>query len=312
MAEIRLPLSITYETKGVTPISDVIEALTAVDALTKDAVSVLPSLFPGLHVEKCSLNVRSLTQESPLRELFFISIFLAYQDDLEREVPALLEDFFKVTVSDKYDTLVTVAFLAVVFYGAGLAIDAVKKTFVDSLPRSKFDELAQALALETGKPAAEIRKIIETRFGKPAAARRLVAASKRLFAPSQRDKNAPVVFDRDRVPSEVVREIPYPGDSDQKADFDRYTPLIEVDLELHAQDRDRASTGWAAVARSISGDRLKVRVVEPVQPSDLWGKNEVTADIVLVSKLTSSGYVPSEIQITELHPRVEGSSRQSN
>lgn len=284
---------------------DVIEALLAVDALVRDAVSVMPSLIEGLRIEECSLNVRSLTQESPLRELFFISIFLAFQEELEREVPMLLEDIFDIAVSDKYDTIVTVAFLAVAFYGAGLAVDAARKAFSDSLPRAKFEELVQVLALETGKAPSDVRTIIEARFAKPAPAKRLVSAAKRLFIPSQRDKNAAVVIDRDRVPSEVIREIPYPKPNEAAADFDRFTPYHGVELDLHAQDRDRAATGWAAVASSISPERLKVRVMDPVQPGDLWGQDKATADIVLVSKLTSNGYVPSEIQITSLHSKVE-------
>ena len=300
MSEIRLPLSITYETEGVTPVADVIAALQATDALVKDAASLLPSLIDGLQVERCSLNVRSLTQESPLREIFFISLFLAFQDDLEREVPSVLDKFLDIKLSDDYDTLVTVAVLAVAFYGAGLAIDAVKKTFADSLPRDKFEELVQVLAAETGKPAADIRNIIHARFGKPSAAKRIVKSAKGVFRPSQRDKNAPMVVDRGRIPSEVIREIPYPGDSDQDADFDRYTPHKAVPLELHAQDRDRSATGWAAVAPSISENRLKARVMKPVQPSALWGHDKIVADVVVVSKLTSSGYTPSEIQITDI------------
>ena len=235
MAEIRLPLSITYETEGTTPIADVIEALAAVDALTEDAVALMPSLIGGVRIEKHSVNVQSLTQGSPLREVFFISIFLAFQEELEREVPMLAEELFNLNVSDKFETLLTVALLAVAFYGVSIAIDVAKKTFSDSLPRAKFEELIQLLASETGKPASDIRKIIEARFGKPSAVRRLVSFSKKLFTPSQKDKNAPVVFDRDRVTSDVIREIPYQGDSDQQTDYDRYTPYEGVALELHAQ-----------------------------------------------------------------------------
>lgn len=300
MAEIRLPLSITYETQGVTPVADIIAALQATDALTKDAVSLMPSLFDGLRIEQCYLNVRSLTQESPLKEIFFISVFLTYQEDLEREVPTLLKDMFNITVSDKHDTLVTVAVLAIAFYGASLAIDAVKKSFTDSLPRQKFEDLIQVMASETGRPASDIRAIIESKFSKPASAKRLASAAKQLFLPSQRDQNAPVVFDRDRIATETIREIPYPGDSDQKVDFDRYIPTDGVVLELHAQDRDRAATGWAAVAQGISEKRLKVRLMEPLQPSDLWGLDEVVANVVVVSKLTSEGYAPAEVQIVEL------------
>lgn len=41
-------------------------------------------------------------------------------------------------------------------------------------------------------------------------------------------------------------------------------------------------------------------VIHQGRPSDLWQKERVTADIVLASKLTSDGYVPSEIQITAI------------
>lgn len=215
MAEIRLPLSITYETEGVTPVADVIVALQSTEAIARDAVSLLPSLIDGLKIEKSSLNVRVLSQESPLKELFFISLFVVYQDELVAEVPPMLEELFNISTPEKYDTLVTVAFLAVAFYGAGLAIDAVKKAFSDSLPRQKYEELIAVLASETDKPAADIRAILDAKFGKPAAVKRVVLAAKNLFRPSQNDKNASVVFDRDRIPPEIIREIPYPGDSDK-------------------------------------------------------------------------------------------------
>ena len=298
MSEIPLPLSITYETEGVTPVADVITALQATEALVKDAASVLRRFIDGLQVEKCSLNVRPLTQESPLREIFFISLFLAFQEDLEREVPSVLEDLFDISFSDDYDTLVTVAVLAIAFYGVGLAVDAVKKTFADSLPKEKFEDLVQVLAAETGKPAADIRNIIHARFGKPSAARRLVKSAKGVFLPSQRNKNAPMIVDRDRIPTEMIREVPYPGDSDQETDFDRYNPHTAVPLVLHAQDRDRSATGWAAVAPSVSESRLKLRVMDPIKPSALWGYDKIVADVVVVSKLTANGYTPSEIQIT--------------
>ena len=236
-----------------------------------------------------------------------LALVVAFQGDLQDEVPPLLEDIFKIGVSEKYDTLVTVVFMIVVFYGAGMAIDAVKKAFTESLPKSKLEELVNTLALETGRSAADIRNIVEARFAKPAAVRRLLKETKNLFLPSQKDKNAPITFDRDIVDSETIRQIPYPGDEDDLPDFNRYKPYSTVELELHAQDRDRSATGWAAVAPSVSGERLKVRVMEPVTPSDLWQKDRVIADIVVVEKLTANGYQPTEIQITSVIDLGEGS-----
>ena len=115
MTEIRLPLSIVYQTEGVTPVSDIISALQATDDLVKDAVSLLPSLYGGLKIEQSSLNVRTLSQESPLREYFLLSLIVAFQDDLSEEVPAMLEDLFNITVDERFDTIVTVLFMIVVF-----------------------------------------------------------------------------------------------------------------------------------------------------------------------------------------------------
>jgi hypothetical protein len=173
-----------------------------------------------------------------------------------------------------------------------------------------LNELIELLSLETGKPASDIRKIVEARFQKPAAVKRLVRESKRFFLPSQKDRNAPISLDRELITREIVGEVPYPGDSDMDQDFDRYMPHEMISLELHAQDKDKTAVGWAAIADGISDKRLKVRIVDPVQTSDLWQKEEVTADIVVVSKLTSDGYVPSEIQITAVHSTSEVQSGQ--
>jgi len=310
MTEIRLPLSITYETRIPTSVADVIVALQAAEAISKDAVSLLPSLIDGLQVDECSLNVHSLTEGS-LKEALFLALLFTYQADLAEEVPPMIEDLFKITVSDKYDTIATVAFLVVLFYGAGLAIDVAKKAFTDSLPRAKLNDLIDLLALETGKSSADVRKIVESRFQKPAAAKRVVTEAKRFFQPSQKDRNAPITFDRDTVDSATVKEVPYSAERDKPQDFDRYTPHNAVTLEMHAQDRDKSATGWAAIAPEISEKRMKVRVMDPVMPSEIWGQDQITADVVVVSKLTSDGYAPSELQITAIYPTGEDQSAQS-
>lgn len=238
MPELRLPLSITYETEGVTPVEDVITALQATDALTRDAVSLLPSLIDGLKVEKSSLNVRSLSQESPLREIFFLAIFATWQSKLEEETPQMIEDVFKITVSDYYDTIVTVVFLIVAFYGVGMAIDAAKKMVTPSLPRDRYHELADLLARQTNRTPNEIERIVSSHFEKPSAPKRLVTQAKRVFLPSQRDGNAPMTVDRDRVGSDLIRQVPYSQGNEKASDFDRYTPYSDVELEIHAMDRD--------------------------------------------------------------------------
>lgn len=306
MAEIRLPLSITYGTEGATPVADIIEALHATNALVGDTVALLPSFVPGIRIEESSLNVRILSQESPLREAFFIALLLTYQEDLQSEVPRMIEDLFQITVSDKYDTIATVVFLIVLFYGTALAIDAVKKAVTPSLPRERFQDLAKVLAAQTGRSIESIEDVLRAHFEKPSAAQRLLGSAKKFFLPSQRDKNAPVRIDRENLDRDFVREVPYPSAVEKKSDFDRYTPYSGAEVELHAKDRDKAATGWAATVPGLVDARTKLRVMSPIQPSELWGKDALTADIVVVSKLTANGYVPAEVQILRVVNSDEG------
>ena len=104
MAEIRLPLSIVYEIDHAPSVSEVIDALKAAEAIASDAASLLPSLIDGLEVERASLNVHSLTEGS-LREALFVALLVTYQSELSGDVPGVIEDLFKITVSEKYDTL---------------------------------------------------------------------------------------------------------------------------------------------------------------------------------------------------------------
>ena len=66
MAEIRIPISITYETIGITPVQKVIEGLQASEAVAGEAIELLPSFVPGLTVEASVIGVSRISQESPL------------------------------------------------------------------------------------------------------------------------------------------------------------------------------------------------------------------------------------------------------
>ena len=50
---------------------------------------VLPAFIDGLSVEKLEIKVREIAQESPLREVFAAALLVAFQKQLEAEVPNL-------------------------------------------------------------------------------------------------------------------------------------------------------------------------------------------------------------------------------
>ena len=52
--------------------------------------------------------------------------------------------------------------------------------------------------------------------------------------------------------------------------------------------------------KGLNDKRLKMKVMEPLSASSLWGRDTVFGDVVIVSKLTPDGFVPSEIHLTSI------------
>lgn len=212
----------------------------------------------------------------------------------------MLENLLGITVSDKYDTLVTVAFLAVVFYSISFAKDAAMKLVGEHVLAKKLDELIGILARQTGQSRDEVRAVLDSKFSKPALIKKWVSDSIDFFRPSKNAGNVPILVGGAEIDRETVMAVPAPILPDAIKDFDRYTPYSSVPVQIHAMDKDKGSTGWAAVVPEVSEKRFKMKVLPPLSPADLFGKSEIVGSIVVVSKLTANGFVPSEIHLTAI------------
>ena len=164
--EILLPHRVEYLVEGHVPIEDVIGSLQAQQRVVAAFGDLLGELLDGVTVEKAELRVRSISTGS-LKEAFFVALFLVYQSELKKEVPAMIEKWLGLPVDDRYDTLVTVGVLLLLFYGADYAY----KRYTDQLGsdrlRKQLDHFISELSHLSGKSEAEVRKIVETYFAKP-------------------------------------------------------------------------------------------------------------------------------------------------
>ena len=228
------------------------------------------------------------------------SIVVATQEDLIDGVSALANDVFGVEVAPQYETLLTLVVLVVLFYGVALAKDIVSGMVLDGAAKRKFDLLIGDLACSSGKSPDDIRKVLDARYAKPGPVKSLVKASVDFFLPSMREGNRAVMMDHDRIEPEIVGEIPFAQDVSEDKDFKKFDPMKAVPLSLHAQDIDKSTTGWAAIPEGVTEKRLRLKLIHPVVPDQLWGKSKVTGDIVLISKLTAKGYQPDEIHLTSV------------
>jgi hypothetical protein len=129
--QVDLPFTVEYLTPGVVPLGEVIDSLIALQSLIEEGGSNLPLFVSGLQIEAIRVNVRSIIQESPLREVFLVSLFLAFQKDLEAEIPAMVEHITGQPIPEGFETLVTLSVLIALFYGAGYIKDIVTRTTLD-------------------------------------------------------------------------------------------------------------------------------------------------------------------------------------
>ncbi len=299
MPELTVPHLVQYDTPQPVPISDLIASLNGLQATAGEVGALLESCVNGLKVEKVSVSVRSISQESPLREWFIITLMVTYQSDLSKELPVLLEELFGVDIPDNYDTLVTVSSLVVIFY----ILDATYRKVIGadaSVQMARMlDGLIKELANSTGCSEDKIREFLRDRYDK-GRLRKLVNAAIGFFRPSKRQNNVSAKVGSRIISKEVMREIPGDVAEDVHEPETSSHQYSNVEIELHAQDRDRAKQGWAAVVPAISDARVKMQIFPPIQPEDVWTHQKIRGDIIAVFRDDGGDLTPTQYHLIRL------------
>lgn len=289
--------SVRYLTDDPVPIRDIIASLQGVEATINEMARLLPIFIDGLQVEKVEIKVRQVAQESPLRELFAVALFLAFQKQLEDEVPQLITDATGMIIPDRFDTVVTVLTLIIVFYGAGALKDLVFGQGQGGAAQAQLDGLIAELATDIGKPEKYIRDTLAERYAEKTLWRRLANATSRFFAPSKRQDSAPVEFNGRFIPQDVVRDVPAEFLVEDASDEHPSRTFTNVLLELHAQDRDHSGRGWAAVVEGVSGQRLRMKLMTEVSAAELWNRDRVRGDVTVIYEKIGIDLVPREVHL---------------
>ena len=77
--------------------------------------------------------------------------------------------------------------------------------------------------------------------------------------------------------------------------------LSDVEIEIHAQDVDSARQGWAATIPGHVDKRKKMQIFPPVKPDDIWTKERVRGDVVIVSERQDDGeLLPTMIHLLRI------------
>lgn len=291
---------IRYDVDDPVPIAEIIESLQAVDVLLRETTAFLPSLFPGLHVEQTEIRVRSVAQESPLREAFVVALLASYQDELSRDVPHAFERITGQTMPADLHTTITVLALILAFYG----VDALRRVVLgsgdDGPSKKKLDDLVKELAQTTGHSEKSIHDKLDDRYGQKTAWKRLTEASGRFFKPSKRQGNSPVQVNDRKITHEEIADVPHDYVLDHAAEAEAFRSFADVNLELHAQDRDHSGQGWAAHVPGVTAKRIKLRLMPGVHASDLWNRDQARGDITVSYQRNGQHLVPKAISLDRL------------
>lgn len=288
---------VRYLTDDPVPIRDIIASLQGAETAIREAGRLLPLLLDGVQVEKVEIKVREVAQESPLRELFVIAMFVAFQDQLEEEVPQLITDATGMIIPDRFDTVVTVLTLIVVFYGAGALKDLVFGKGEDGAARVQLDGLIAEIAPQIGKSESQVRDVLDERYKDRTMWRRLANTTSRFFAPSKQQNSAPMEVNGRKIERPAVQDVPAEFLVDDASDANPSRFFRDARIELRAEDKDHTGRGWAAIVKTVSENRLRVKLMEDVSAADLWGKNIITGDISVIYDKVGAEMVPKELHL---------------
>jgi hypothetical protein len=289
--------AVRYVTSDPVPIRDIIQSLQGVETILEEMAHVLPKLVDGLQVQSIEVRVREIAQESPLRELFLVSLFLAFQQDLEDEIVTNVESLTGYRLPNNIDTMVTVLAMVLLFYGVGAIKDFVVGKYAPGPSQRMLTGLIGELAHDTGKSPEHIRETLDERYGDKTLWKRITDATSGFFGPSKRQDSAPIEINDRNIDRETVQDVPAQYLLEHETDVKLARPFENVVLELHAKDRDHSGKGWAAIPHGISDQRLKLKLMEDVSAADLWGRDTVRGDIIVVYEKVGAEMIPKAVHL---------------
>ncbi|MCS6759947.1 MAG: hypothetical protein MO852_14160, partial [Candidatus Devosia euplotis] len=243
------------------------------------------------------VRVRSISQASPFKEWFVLAVVATYQQELSKEVPALIEQLIGYEIPGQFDTLVTVFVMLVAICGLNRLFGGSKATKPTNLYRDRGQLISVAGDYINCTPEQIDSAFSEQVSGKQSS--RIQKAALKFFAPV-RGRFTTVIKGPDgtSISPEAIAEIP----SDVQAEADEPQDQLATEIirnariELHAKDKDRPAVGWAGHIEGVTQDRVKMLPDKAIDPASLWNRSVVNGDIVMVYSLLSDRSQKPEAQ----------------
>lgn len=280
---------VTYATKGDVPVSVVAKSLLANERLVQESVGLLAALVPGLQVTSVKMKVSELSNRSPLKEVFALGLFLAYQEELEREVPALIQALTGTTVPEDAVTLVTVLVLMTAAYVVDGAVERLMPGKSSKALKAEYENKREIVARLLQITPEQVEAAVSSRYSQ-GREKSVFQRAVDFFLPAKIDGEVAIESDDPavRIGEDAVAEVPDAIDYAQIGDTHSYT-LEAATIEIHRADRDENKHGWRGVIRDVTPRKVRIELNADLRPDDLYGKTVVTGDVTVVEELQPEG-----------------------
>lgn len=305
MPTISLPHELYYPDSHEVSLSDIAATLIAHERLLPMAIEALERLTPGLAIDDRKIVLEKI-ERSSLREAFFVALVMTYQSDLETEVPKMFESLTGITISDRYDTILTVLFMIVLYEGATALFGRGRKDHAQQAPISITGDYATYVNLAADRldrePAA-IAQAVSKAIGHRMSTVQRAAVD--IFRPAKRNGNGRIQpRGVPEVSAEAINDFPTALALAELEDDIVPVHLPRCVLHIRATDRDKTDRGWAAWADAdgVKTKRLPLRLAPGVDPDRLAEMHEPEVEAFLESKFKEDGTTkPVRIHVFRVH-----------
>lgn len=286
--EITLLHSIVYSTKGDVPVSVVAKSLLANERFMQESIRLLEAFDKDLKATSVKIKVAKLSNESPLREVLAGVIFLAYQKELEKEVPALIQALTGHAIPADYATLIT----ALVFLIAVYVVDATVERLIPgkaiSALKAEYEDKKQYVAKLLKIDPLIIEDAVNSRFGN-GRGKALAQKASDFFLPAKIEAGTEISSDNNlKISKEAISEVPSVLDIaklEQSVSYD----LDAAEIEIHRSDLDEQKHGWRAIIKDVVDRKVRMELHTDISPKDLYGKTKLRGNVTVIEEVQPDG-----------------------
>lgn len=294
--EVEVPYKIKFTNKNPVPVEQLVESLLAYEKLIKRVGPFIEESCEGIIVVEIDVLVAKIESGS-LYEDLLVKIVFKTEENYEQAKEVIAKMFENSPVLTGAVCVGVAAFIGFGVHNAIISQGNAGKPMVHI-------EAQQGAIVQTGGTMniseKAINKILNRTRDKKKVSKEAIAA----LAPAHLEDGVSVVFNESEelmISPGFIKEAPEtyePPELKQQNET-----ILKSKVEIWASDKDSQTRAWAGIIPGKIDKRINIVLDEAVDPNKVHGRREITADIIIVSRLspTKKEFVPIRVEILRVY-----------